>query len=183
MALPLTAVPAQHTSGDTFDVVITLTDQPAPTYAAVIYLTGFGLQPITVNSVAYGVDHRFLLSGGSVSWPAGVYNWVLRTDGAGVVQTVQTGVITIKANPATITATTDTRTHARRTLDLIQAAIEGRVPDGVDSYSVDGRSITSIPLRELFALRDKYAAIVASEEAKAAGKSGLRVHKTAFRRF
>ena len=65
------------------------------------------------------------------------------------------GVLEVLTNPASASAY-DPRSHARRVLDLIEAAMEGRIPNGMESYTIGGRSINKIPLKELRELYEKY---------------------------
>lgn len=65
-------------------------------------------------------------------------------------------VIVIEPNPETATAT-NLKTHAERTLAIIEAAIEGTLPNGLKSYSIGGRSVEQYTPAELMALRVKYA--------------------------
>jgi hypothetical protein len=126
--------------------------------------------------VASGTDQRFTVAAAVTAlWAAGTYTWTLKVSGTST-QAVQTGLITVLTNPATATATTDDRSHARKALDLIEAAIENRLPNGLESYNIAGRDIRKISLLDLLKLKDRYAAIVASEEAKLLGQSGLRNH-------
>jgi hypothetical protein len=51
-------------------------------------------------------------------------------------------------------------THAERMLALLDAAVEGRIPAGMESYQISGRAVSLMQLSELVALRSKYAAMV-----------------------
>ncbi|SFO63572.1 hypothetical protein SAMN05216567_101887 [Variovorax sp. OK605] len=64
----------------------------------------------------------------------------------------------------------DVRSHARRTLDAIEAVLEGRATSATAEYEINGRRLKYIPLNELHAMRSKYQREVAAEE----GKSGPR---------
>ena len=55
------------------------------------------------------------------------------------------------------------QTHEERALVVIEAAIEGRLTKDMESYSIGGRSITKIPIRELIGLRAKYRASINSQ--------------------
>lgn len=183
MALPLTAVPCSLQIGDTLDLVLSFSGYPAPAYDAVMYFTAFGKEPITVTSTDYGSDFRFINSGGgTANWAPGTYDFAVRVDGPGGTLTLLTGKITLLPNPAAFTSTTDNRSHARRTLDILQALVEGRVVSGIENYSIDGRQVSKTPLKDLIALRDRYQAIVTAEENKALGRSSLRHHKVQFTR-
>ena len=173
MALPLSEIPSSFVSGDTFNVVLSLPEYTAPTWSAVLYLTAYGRDTITINSTDYGSEHLLFISGGSTPWAAGDYSWALKVVGNGIL-TVDTGLIRVLADPVSVTGATDTRTHAQRSLDLINAAIEGRIPSGMESYSIAGRTITKIPLRDLITLRDRYRTEVLAEQATASGRSNVK---------
>lgn len=55
------------------------------------------------------------------------------------------------------------QSHAERTLSVIEAALEGRLTEDMESYQIAGRAVTRIPINDLFALRSKYLTIVSQE--------------------
>jgi hypothetical protein len=65
-------------------------------------------------------------------------------------------IITIEPNPARATAT-NLKTHAERTLAIIEQAIEGTLPAMMSSYSIGGRAVTKYSPAELMGLRARYA--------------------------
>lgn len=65
----------------------------------------------------------------------------------------------------------DARTHPRRMLDLIEAALEKRIPKDMASYEIDGQRIDRIPIGELMKLRTIYRAEVQRESRR--GQSPL----------
>ncbi len=73
--------------------------------------------------------------------------------------------------------------HAVTTLALIEAAIEGRIPRGLEQTSIDGQLITRITIPQLMALRLQYKAEVAAEVDAARIASGLPSRKTMLARF
>lgn len=90
----------------------------------------------------------------TASWPAGTYTYSERvTDGVNV-QEVGRGSILVTPDVASLTD--DGRSHAQRALAAIEAALEGRFIDGIQNYSIAGRAVSKIPLKELYELRDKY---------------------------
>lgn len=81
---------------------------------------------------------------------------------------------------------TDVRTdntHAARTLALIEAAIEGRVPAGLSMTIINGQNITRIPLEQLCKLRNEYRAEVRAEVDAARIASGLPSRRNSFTSF
>ncbi|MCR6700866.1 MAG: hypothetical protein NVV68_06840 [Dokdonella sp.] len=62
----------------------------------------------------------------------------------------------------------DTRSHARKVLDAINAWLESRSP-AAGEMQLGERRIRNHPIPELLAFRDRYAAMVAAEDAGSAG--------------
>ena len=77
----------------------------------------------------------------------------------------------------------ETTTHAERMLALIEAALEGRIPRGLESTNIDGQQIDRIPIAQLHALRVKYRTERASEIAAANAAAGIRPRRTLSIRF
>jgi hypothetical protein len=74
-------------------------------------------------------------------------------------------------------------THASRMLALIESALEGRIPAGLEMTIINGQNITRITVTQLSALRDKYLAEVMAERNAARIESGLTSRKNSFVRF
>lgn len=90
---------------------------------------------------------------------AGAYRWVSYVDKAGEHYTVEDGVFTVLPNMAAMVGSAG-QTHAERTLALIEAKIEGRITADAESYSINGRALSRIPVKELLRLRAVYQAKV-----------------------
>lgn len=90
---------------------------------------------------------------------AGTYRWsAILTGGSGYSgerATPEAGVFTVVANPANLAAG-DTLSSAVKNLALVEAALAGRLTADMQSYSIGGRSVTAIPVNELYALRTKF---------------------------
>lgn len=80
--------------------------------------------------------------------------------------------VTVEANPETVAPG---GTHAERMLVLIEAALEGRIPDGMENYTLDGVTIGKIPVEQLQALRAKYAAEVQTQRSGGLKIGSIRV--------
>lgn len=74
-------------------------------------------------------------------------------------------------------------THASRTLALIEAAIENRLPRALVETSIDGQLIARTPLPQLLTLRDRYRAMVLAEQTAARSALGLKTRRTIGIRF
>jgi hypothetical protein len=75
------------------------------------------------------------------------------------------------------------QTHAARTLALLEAAIEGRIPAGLSMTIINGQNITRIPLAQLHELRNLYRAEVRAELDAARIASGLPSRRNSFTSF
>jgi hypothetical protein len=77
----------------------------------------------------------------------------------------------------------DDTTHAQRMLALIETALEGRIPRGLENTIIDGQQLDRIPLTQLHALRQKYRAERANEIAAVNAAAGTPVRRTIGIRF
>lgn len=77
----------------------------------------------------------------------------------------------------------DSRSHARRVLEAIEAVLEKRATKDQAAYSIAGRSLSRTPIPELLALRDRYRAEVAQEDAADRLAAGLGSRRTVRVRF
>ena len=68
----------------------------------------------------------------------------------------------VRADPRTA-ADGAFQTHAERTLEVIEAALEGRLAKDLESYQIAGRSISKIPIETLMKMRGRYAGLVKQE--------------------
>jgi hypothetical protein len=99
---------------------------------------------------------------------AGVYAWQARVENIASPSTrytVASGTLRVLANLFTGVASDalDTRTHARKVLDAIEAVLENRATLDQEEYEIAGRRLKRTPLAELSQLRREYAARVAAE--------------------
>lgn len=110
----------------------------------------------------------------SVGWAAGRYRWTVRVTKGTDKLTVDQGEILVEADPAS--AATDTRSHARKTLDALEAVIENRASaTDKETTFADGRSITKLSHGELLDMKDRYAKLVGAEERRLRGAGPGRV--------
>jgi hypothetical protein len=109
----------------------------------------------------------------TAAWTPGRYTWASYASKAGERYTVGQGELVIEADPATITAPYDNRSHARKVLDAIEAVLENRATTDQQQVSIAGRSLVRMPVAELLKLRSVYAAEVRSEDAAIRAAAGL----------
>ena len=163
MAEPQAYEPEKLTAGVTWKWKKTLSDYPASEWSLCYYLRKDGAGISTFNASADGDTFETTVTAvHSALVDAGVYDFIGIVSKGTEKYLVFDGIVEVLPNP-TASAAYDPRTHARRVLDLIEAAMEGRIPNGMESYVIGGRSINKIPLRELRELYEKYKQDVEQE--------------------
>lgn len=88
--------------------------------------------------------------------------------------TIGTSELQVLADLAAASEPADTRSHARKVLDAIEAWIESRAPTQA-SFEVAGRKLQNYPIGELLALRDRYRAEVRRETHPGGGRVQVRL--------
>ena len=63
------------------------------------------------------------------------------------------------------------KSHVQKTLEALEALIEGKATKDQQSYSINGRTITKMPITDLLKWRDKYKAEFRKEQLAAEGKA------------
>jgi hypothetical protein len=165
------------------------TDQPA--YATVGFSLVYTFRPAagsaeSVDITATIQDDEFRVNMSSTvtaAMVAGRWYWsaylVRASDGARVQ--IDDGEVRVDANRSVDPS--DTRSHARKVLDAIEASIEGRAGDTVQSYTIGGRQINKMDAGELIKWRNYYINEVNTEEDKVRRKNGLSSRNTILARF
>ena len=103
-----------------------------------------------------------ILAADTSSENPGRYQYAVRVSHNSYGLTVASGEFVLMADPTA--GAQDSRTHARRVLDAIEAVIEGRATKDQMSVSVAGYSISRMTVSELFELRDRYRQEVVQEK-------------------
>lgn len=143
-----------------------------------------GGSPVSISTLANGEAHNANVSASTTaSWGAGAYTWLAYVTKAGERFTVANGRLEIAANPATAAAGLDTRTHARKVLEAIDALIEGRATVDQEEISIAGRSLKRIPVPDLIKLRQTYVAEVRREDDAARIAAGMGTSRRVYVRF
>lgn len=167
-----TTEPASLRAGDSASWLISGADYPAGDGWGLTYTFINAAGKFSITSAADGNDHRVhVLPAVTALYVAGSYNWqCVAADGTDAY-TIRSG--TIEVLPSFAAATTlDSRSHAQKTLDALEAWIEGH-DMAVAEYEIAGRRMKYIPITDLLKLRDQYRRDVRSElAASGSGKSG-----------
>jgi hypothetical protein len=136
---------------------------------------------LTATTAADGVRYRVQASSDqTATWTPGKYSWVRRVEKSGpIINPVGEGVLKILPRIDALVQGYDNRSHARKMLDQVEAALESRSLSAgreVLSYTIGTRSQTfdaSETKVELIKLRNKLQWEVANENAKAQMAAGL----------
>lgn len=114
----------------------------------------------------------------TANYVAGTYTLIGRVSKAGAVHTVYTGTLVVLPDLAQAT-THDIRSHTKKVLDALEAALEGRATRTELSYSIAGRSISSMNHEQLLEARDRvkreYENELASEHFQKTGINPRRI--------
>jgi len=163
MAEILTAPPQKFVMGETVAWTQSSTDYPAS--AGWVQVTTFinSAAKFTVTAVASGDDQVSTIAINHTGLAAGVFAWQTKVTKDSIVHVLGQGTTEVVANFVTPT-TLDTRSHAAKVLDAVEAVIEGRATEDHMSMSLAGRSIQKMSLAELLPVRDYYRREVAREQ-------------------
>lgn len=96
--------------------------------------------------------------------------------------------VTLEPNFTAQTGALDTRSHVKKTLDALEAVISGRATVDQQHYSIAGRSLSRMSVKDLHYWRDKYRAYWARELRRqrrarglsSSGKIRARFNETTF---
>jgi hypothetical protein len=183
MAEPKAYEPEKLTAGVTWKWKKTISDYPASEWALTYYLRKDGASATSFSAAADGDSYLVTVAAATTAaYASGIYDfigWVIK--GTEKYE-VFNSMIEVLPNP-TSTSAYDPRSHARKVMELIEAAMEGRAENGMESYSIGGRSISKIPLGQLRELWEKYKQDVAMEEQAERLVNGRRSGKNIGVRF
>ena len=159
-------IPERIIAGDSIGWTESLADYPASLWTLTYKLLN-SAGAITISTSANGDDH-VVSEDGSVTngYTPGEYKYfayVTENANPNNRVTVEQDTIVIAENIA-IATNLETRTQAKRTLDAINAVIEGRASKDQESMSYKGRAIGRTPIEDLLKLRDRFAVTVQQEE-------------------
>lgn len=148
-----TTEPTAIYAGDTVAWTKSLPDYPAPVWVLTYSFVRDG-GAITITATASGSEHAVSVPNSTTSaWIPADYTWTAYVSDGTSRFTVETGAIRIKANPAA--GGYDSRSQCKRTLDAVNALLEGRAGADVSSYSIGGRSVTKMAVTELLVWKSK----------------------------
>jgi enamine deaminase RidA (YjgF/YER057c/UK114 family) len=157
-------------AGVTFSRTVRLNEYEAPTWALNVLLRG--PKAIDFASQPDGADHLLLVDAATTAeWTAGQYVFSVRAVSSGTVLEIESGQVTIQPDIASLADGTDTRVHAQRALDAIEAVLEKRASQDQMRYTINNRELWRTPIADLLALRKYYKSEV--RRLKAAQRGNL----------
>lgn len=177
-----TKEPTSVTAGDTITWLIALPDYPATDGWALNYALRGAAGNIDITATASGADYLVeITAANSAAWPFGNYQWTKYVEkGAGASLervTLGTNTIIINRNWAAVTGSIDTRSHARKCLEAIEAVLEGRASRSDAEYEIDTgsgrRRLKSLTVEELLKFHSHYQQFVRQEDEQARLNAGL----------
>lgn len=166
-----TSEPSQITAGDTWTWKKSLSDFLASDSWVLTYALVKDGKIIELTASADGDDHLIEeVPTDTAKHDPGIYHYQAYVTKSSERYQVGTGTIEVLPDFAE-SAGYDNRSHAKKTLDAIEAVIEGKATRDQLAHSIGGRSLSRYSWTELIEARDRYRAEYYAEERKAGRKS------------
>ena len=177
-----TTEPTTLIAGDTAKWLKTLADYLPADGWVLSYTLINGTSKITFAATTSGADFLVNVAAATTAaWTAGTYSWRSQVAKAGEVYTIGSGTIVVQ--PSFGASMLDNRSFARIALANIEAYLQSPANLTAASYEIAGRKLQRIGVPDLLALRDKYKAEVAREDAAANAAAGLPDRRRVMVRF
>lgn len=166
-----TSEPSEVTAGDTSTWKKSLSDFLASDSWVLTYALVKDGKLIEITASADGDDHLVeVLPTVTAKYNPGIYHYQAYVTKSTERYQVGTGTIEVLPDFAQ-SAGYDNRSHAKVTLDALEAVIEGKASRDQLSYSIGGRSLSRFSWEELIAARSHYRSEYLAEERRAGRKS------------
>lgn len=162
-------------------------DYPTATHSAtyVARITGGGSNEIQLVGTE-GSPSFYLFtvdSDTSAGFTPGYYHWQLEITETASGNRIVVDRGAFDAIPDLDVNQSDPRSHAEIMVDKIQALLEGRADRDVNSYSIQGRSISKMAISELLQWRDYYRKEAMKEKRARDVANGRKINTTVKARF
>lgn len=161
-----TCFPPYIDAGATFKVDRSFSDFDNVNWTYTIYFAGAEVLNVAATADADGSTFHLVLTpantkalnSGAI---ASAYQFVERLSNSTTGEAYDVGRGRIMVNPDLSSVDAgDALSYEEKTLAIIEAALQGRLTSDMESYSIAGRSISKIPVRDLVSLRGTYKALV-----------------------
>ena len=164
-------IPNTLIAGDTWSWEAEYGDYPAGTWTATAYFEN-ATESFTVAASASGTTHVFAETAtNTAAFVAGKYRVQVRVVSGAEKYVVEDGWCEVKPDPGS-NVQHDFRSWARRTLDAVEAFLEGNATTAQQSMSIAGRSISRWSIAELMQFRAQLRGEVRTEEQGSAAGLG-----------
>jgi len=161
-------------AGTTLSYTIDYTDYPATEYTAQMVIINTS-QKYTVAGTASGEEFIFAASAATTAaYVAGYYKYFIYATKDGETDMIESGTTTIRPNMLTAT-TYDTRSHVKKVLDALRAALEQKATNYQLQYSIAGRQIMYMTHTELIKSEAIYSRKYDEEQARENGTVSSRI--------
>lgn len=177
--------PASVVAGDSITWQRSLPDYPAIEGWVLSYRLINAAGKIDIAAGSLGADHLVDVDAAtSAAWVAGTYTWQAAVTKGAQRVTVGNGTVVVKPDLAAQAAGFDTRSSAKKTLDLLDAAMAAHGSQAwTQEYEIAGRRMKYRSPGEFLAFRDKVKAEVAREDAADRIAQGLAPRTKVYVRF
>lgn len=156
-------IPLALVAGDTWSWDADYGDYPAGTWTATAYFEN-AAESFSVAATASGTTHAFAAAATATDdFKTGRYHVTVRVTAGAESYVVESGWCDVTPDPAS-SVKFDHRSWARRTLEAIEAFLEGNASTAQAAMSIAGRSISRWSLAELSQFRKELRGEVRSEE-------------------
>jgi hypothetical protein len=158
MSLPIPNIePAVITAGDTITWSRSLPDYPASSGWVLHYALRGVAAVIDITGTASGNDHLIsILAATSAAYVAGQYSIQGYVINGSTRVTIFNDTITITPDLVTAVAGYDGRSHVKKTLDSLEAVIEGRASRDQLELTIDGTRLVKMTPEQILAWRAQY---------------------------
>jgi hypothetical protein len=176
-AQTLTSIPSIMTAGETLLFKIDLENFPADQDWVLTYsFRAKEATAIDISGTESGASHLFNVpKATTATWIPAKYNGIAKiTDGVETF-TIWRGYLEVLPDLSQQDANYDTRSHAQKCLDSINAVLEGKASRDVLSSTIAGQSISRMSFSELLSAKAHYENLVKGEKDDAAGISRRNV--------
>lgn len=159
-----TTEPSEVTAGDTWTWRVSFTDYSSASFTLSYVLAGIDVLAWSPSFVTAQTDGSFLVAiptSETAKLRAGIYRFVRVLSDGTTRSSTDLPFLNILADPATLEAG-DAQPREERDLEVVRAAIAGRLKDGMQGYMIGGRQVQYLTPTEL----RKEEAILLSKLAK-----------------
>ena len=160
---PPTTEPERLAAGDTWQWTKALADYLASAGWVLSYVFS-GPSTLTAPATAAGDGYAVtVLATVTKTLPAGTYRWASYVTLGAERHQVATGILIVEPNLAGVGDGVANESFAVRALRIVEAALENRLPAGLEEYLIAGKSVKHMALTELLTARTRFRQEVASE--------------------